>query len=102
MSNETQKICYSFDEPDVLSELLLMILCLLLPSQEVHPNSPAAQAGLIPHSDYILGSDAMMSTDDDFYTLIENNNHKQLRLYVYNSEMDSCREVRWSCESHVI
>lgn len=60
---------------------------------EVHPNSPAALAGLVPHSDYILGSDTMMSTDDDFYTLIENNDHKQLRLYVYNSEMDSCREV---------
>ena len=64
-----------------------------LSSQEVHPNSPAALAGLVPHSDYILGSDTMMSTDDDFYTLIENNDHKQLRLYVYNSEMDSCREV---------
>ena len=57
-----------------------------------HPNSPAAQAGLIPHTDYILGSDTMVG-DDDLYTLIENNNHKELKLFVYNSESDACREV---------
>ena len=60
--------------------------------QEIHPNSPAAQAGLIPHTDYILGSDTMVG-DDDLYTLIENNNHKELKLFVYNSESDACREV---------
>jgi len=61
--------------------------------QEVHPNSPAAQAGLIPHTDYILGSDAM-ATDDDLYTLVETHNHQSLKLYVYNAETDACREVR--------
>ena len=61
--------------------------------QEIHPNSPAAQAGLIPHTDYILGSDMMVSGDDDLYSLVENNNHKEIKLYVYNSEMDRCREV---------
>ena len=60
--------------------------------QEVHPNSPAAQAGLLPHTDYILGSDAMTG-DDDLFTLIENNNNRQLKLFVYNSDQDSCREV---------
>ncbi|KAL5489568.1 hypothetical protein EMCRGX_G018677 [Ephydatia muelleri] len=59
---------------------------------EVHPNSPAAQAGLLPHTDYILGSDAMTG-DDDLFSFIENNNNKQLKLFVYNSEQDSCREV---------
>ena len=63
-------------------------------SQEVHPNSPAAQAGLLPHTDYILGSDAMTG-DDDLFSFIENNNNKQLKLFVYNSEQDSCREVMW-------
>eukprot|EP00731_Ephydatia_muelleri_P020166 Em0012g991a len=58
---------------------------------EVHPNSPAAQAGLLPHTDYILGSDAMTG-DDDLFSFIENNNNKQLKLFVYNSEQDSCRE----------
>lgn len=66
-------------------------------SQEVHPNSPAAQAGLIPHTDYILGSDAMVG-DDDLYSLIENNNHKEIRLFVYNSDSDACREVGGPCE----
>ena len=62
--------------------------------QEIHPNSPAAQAGLIPHTDYILGSDMMASSDDDLYTLIESNNHKEIKLFVYNSDQDTCREVR--------
>ena len=64
----------------------------VLPLQEIHPNSPAAQAGLIPHTDYILGSDTMVG-DDDLYTLIENNNHKELKLFVFNSDSDVCREV---------
>lgn len=64
----------------------------VLPLQEIHPNSPAAQAGLIPHTDYILGSDTMVG-DDDLYTLIENNNHKELKLFVFNSDSDTCREV---------
>ena len=65
--------------------------------QEVHPNSPAAQAGLIPHADYVLGSDSMVGGDDDFYSMVESNNHKQIKLYVYNSESDSSREV---CSLH--
>lgn len=60
---------------------------------EVHPNSPAAQAGLIPNTDYVVGSDSMVGGEDDFYSMIELNNHKQTRLYVYNSESDGCREV---------
>lgn len=66
-----------------------------VPTQEVHPNSPAAQAGLNPHSDYILGSD-IMTGEDDLFTLIENNNNKQIRLFVYNAETDACREVSQS------
>ena len=34
-----------------------------------------------------------MVGDDDLYTLIENNNHKELKLFVYNSDSDACREV---------
>ena len=62
-------------------------------TQEVHPNSPAAQAGLIPHTDYVVGSDSLVGTEDDFYSMIETNNQKQIKLYVYNSDSDSCREV---------
>ena len=70
----------------------MIAISLLFNAQEVHPNSPAAQAGLKPHSDYILGSDAMTGEDDLFH-LIENNDNKQIRLFVYNSETDICREV---------
>ncbi|CAO3649258.1 unnamed protein product [Mucor hiemalis] len=50
-------------------------------------------AGLIPLSDYIIGSPHMtLRNEDDFYTLVEEYLGKQLRLYLYNSEWDSCRE----------
>ena len=63
------------------------------PPQEIHPNSPAAQAGLIPHSDYILGSEIMTSGDDDLYSLIESHDHQEIKLYVYNADTGNCREV---------
>ena len=58
----------------------------------MHPNSPASDAGLCAHRDYIVGSDMMMN-EDDFYSLVENSNHKELKLYVYNVDSDTCREV---------
>ena len=39
-----------------------------------------------------------MVGDDDLYSLIENNNHKEIRLFVYNSDSDACREVGGPCE----
>ncbi|KAG5449533.1 Golgi reassembly-stacking protein 2 [Clonorchis sinensis] len=61
---------------------------------EVEPNSPAQQAGLIPHSDYIIGADSVLNERDDFFNLIESAEGQQVRLYVYNTKSDSCREVR--------
>ena len=49
-------------------------------------------AGLLPHTDYILGSE-QMAGDDDLYSLIESSLHKQVRLYVYNCNTEQCREV---------
>ena len=66
---------------------------LLVYQQEIHPNSPAAQAGLIPHTDYILGSEMMTAGDDDLYSLIESHDHQEIKLYVYNADTESCREV---------
>ncbi|KAI9305436.1 GRASP55/65 PDZ-like domain-containing protein [Cunninghamella echinulata] len=61
---------------------------------DVSSNSPAEMAGIIPHTDYIIGSpQAVLKGDDDFYNLVEDNLGKPLRLYVYNTEWDSCREV---------
>ena len=32
-------------------------------------------------------------SEDDFYSLVENSNHKELKLYIYNVDSDMCREV---------
>ncbi|KAM3854083.1 Golgi reassembly-stacking protein 2 [Vipera latastei] len=60
---------------------------------EVEPNSPAALAGLRPHSDYIIGADTVMNESEDFFSLIETHESKPLKLYVYNTDTDNCREV---------
>ncbi|KAI7865606.1 GRASP55/65 PDZ-like domain-containing protein, partial [Spinellus fusiger] len=57
-------------------------------------NSPAEMAGIIPHSDYIIGSPhTVLKSEDDFYQLVEGYSGKPLRLYLYNTQWDSCREV---------
>lgn len=60
---------------------------------DVEPSSPAALAGLCPYTDYIVGSDQILQESEDFFTLIESHEGKPLKLMVYNSESDSCREV---------
>uniref|UniRef100_A0A8C6X0S1 Golgi reassembly stacking protein 2 n=1 Tax=Naja naja TaxID=35670 RepID=A0A8C6X0S1_NAJNA len=60
---------------------------------EVEPNSPAAIAGLRPHSDYIIGADTVMNESEDLFSLIETHESKPLKLYVYNTDTDNCREV---------
>lgn len=60
---------------------------------EVEPNSPAALAGLRPHTDYIIGADTVMNESEDLFSLIETHEQKPLKLYVYNTDTDSCREV---------
>lgn len=98
-------------------------------SQEVEPNSPAALAGLRPHTDYIIGADTVMNEvgdsrrdvrtrrsrmlcrdwgppvvttasffppplqSEDLFSLIESHEGKGLKLYVYNTDTDNCREV---------
>ncbi|XP_028991619.1 Golgi reassembly-stacking protein 2 [Betta splendens] len=60
---------------------------------EVEPNSPAALAGLRANTDYIIGADISMSENDDLCSLIEAHDGKELKLYVYNTDTDNCREV---------
>ncbi|XP_044149248.1 Golgi reassembly-stacking protein 1 [Bufo gargarizans] len=60
---------------------------------DVEPNSPAALAGLQAYTDYIVGSDQILQESEDFYALIESHEGKPLKLLVYNTETDSCREV---------
>eukprot|EP00062_Callorhinchus_milii_P022023 gi/632979369/ref/XP_007906430.1/ PREDICTED: Golgi reassembly-stacking protein 1 [Callorhinchus milii] len=59
----------------------------------IEPNSPADLAGLTPHTDYIVGADQVMQESEDFYNLIELYEGKPLKLLVYNSELDKCREI---------
>nr|XP_020755377.1 Golgi reassembly-stacking protein 1 isoform X5 [Odocoileus virginianus texanus] len=60
---------------------------------DVEPSSPAALAGLRPYTDYVVGSDQILHESEDFFSLIESHEGKPLKLMVYNSESDSCREV---------
>uniref|UniRef100_A0A668TEL1 PDZ GRASP-type domain-containing protein n=1 Tax=Oreochromis aureus TaxID=47969 RepID=A0A668TEL1_OREAU len=60
---------------------------------EVEPNSPASLADLRPHADYIIGADTAMTESEDLFSLIETHEGKELKLYVYNTDADNCREV---------
>lgn len=56
--------------------------------------SPAYLAGLLPHSDYILGSPAgILRGESAFGELVEDHLNRSLVLWVYNSEFDVVREV---------
>ncbi|XP_034041813.1 Golgi reassembly-stacking protein 2-like [Thalassophryne amazonica] len=60
---------------------------------EVEPNSPAALAGLRSHTDYIIGADTVMSENEDLFSIISTYEGKELKLFVYSTETDCCREV---------
>ncbi|XP_023339414.1 Golgi reassembly-stacking protein 2-like [Eurytemora carolleeae] len=60
---------------------------------EVHPKSPAESAGLRSFSDYIIGADSILHESEDLFSLIEAHEGRPLKLYVYNTETDHCREV---------
>ncbi|KAF5282826.1 hypothetical protein FQR65_LT02824 [Abscondita terminalis] len=60
---------------------------------EVHPSSPAEIAGLRSFSDYIISADSVLHENEDLFALIEAHEARSLKLYVYNSTDDCCREV---------
>ncbi|KAI4464603.1 golgi reassembly stacking protein grasp [Holotrichia oblita] len=60
---------------------------------EVHPGSPAELAGLCSFTDYIISADSVLQENDDLFALIEAHEARNLKLYVYNSVDDACREV---------
>ena len=58
------------------------------------PLSPAHVAGLLPHSDYILGSPSgTLRGESALGELVEDHLNRSLVLWVYNSEFDVVREV---------
>ncbi|XP_061661686.1 Golgi reassembly-stacking protein 1-like [Syngnathoides biaculeatus] len=60
---------------------------------DVEADSPAASAGLVPHVDFIVGADQLLQSTEDFFSLIEANEGKRLKLLVYNTKSERCREV---------
>uniref|UniRef100_A0A1A8CFU4 Golgi reassembly stacking protein 1 n=1 Tax=Nothobranchius kadleci TaxID=1051664 RepID=A0A1A8CFU4_NOTKA len=60
---------------------------------DVETSSPAALAGLQSYSDYIVGADQVLQDSEDFFSLIEAHEGKPLKLLVYSTATDSCREV---------
>uniref|UniRef100_A0A183IFV5 GRASP55_65 domain-containing protein n=1 Tax=Soboliphyme baturini TaxID=241478 RepID=A0A183IFV5_9BILA len=59
----------------------------------VQPNSPAFISGLQPEIDYILGAESVLNEVDDLFSLIQANEGKSIKLYVYNINSDTVREV---------
>ncbi|EER23912.1 hypothetical protein D8B26_002069 [Coccidioides posadasii str. Silveira] len=58
------------------------------------PLSPAYLAGLLPHSDYILGTPSgTLRGEAALGELVEDHLNRSLTLWVYNSEFDVVREV---------
>jgi len=61
---------------------------------EVHQKSPAHQAGLVSHKDYMLGTPELIFREvDELVELVSRNINKEVMMYVYNSDMDEIREV---------
>ncbi|KAF4628910.1 hypothetical protein G7Y89_g9241 [Cudoniella acicularis] len=61
---------------------------------DVPMNSPADLAGLLPYSDYILGTpEGVLHGESGLGELVEDHIGRPLRLYVYNNEYDVTREV---------
>ena len=64
---------------------------------DVMPNSPADVAGLLPYSDYVIGSpddsNSLLRSDAGLGALVEQFVERALRLYVYNHEYDVTRIV---------
>jgi hypothetical protein len=60
----------------------------------VPASSPADIAGLLPYSDYILGTpEGVLHGESGLGELVEDHIGRPLRLYVYNNEYDVTREV---------
>lgn len=61
---------------------------------DVTANSPADKAGLLPYSDYVIGSPAgVMRGESGLPELIEHHIDRPLPLYIYNHESDVTRPL---------
>lgn len=61
---------------------------------EVFTGSPAAQAGLIPNKDFLLGTTEVMFRDmDELGEIVNICLGRKIQIYVYNTDTESIREV---------
>ena len=61
---------------------------------DVPSSSPADLAGLLPYSDYILGTpEGVLHGEAGLGELVEDHIGRPMRLYVYNNEYDVTREI---------
>ncbi|KAL1303315.1 hypothetical protein AAFC00_006719 [Neodothiora populina] len=68
---------------------------------DVIPNSPADVAGLLPYSDYVIGSpEGLMRGENGLGEIIEDFMNRPLRLYVYNHEYDVTRMITITPHRH--
>eukprot|EP00435_Cladocopium_sp_Y103_P020161 s1760_g4.t3 len=60
----------------------------------IFPNSPAEAAGLVPNKDFLLGTTEVMFRDmDELAEVVNLYMEKELKVYVYNLDSESIREV---------
>lgn len=61
---------------------------------DIQSGSPADLAGLLPYSDYIIGTpEGIVRSESGLGELVEDHLDRRLRLYVYNHEYDVTREL---------
>ncbi|BGP58483.1 hypothetical protein JCM8202v2_006152 [Rhodotorula sphaerocarpa] len=61
---------------------------------DILEGSPAQNAGLVPHGDWIIGyAGGVLRGEGDFYDVVEAHEDMPLRLFVYNSDYDVTREA---------
>lgn len=61
---------------------------------EVFPKSPAQEAQLVPNKDYLLGTTEVLFRDmDELAEIVNLSMGHTIRIYVYNSDSESIREV---------
>ncbi|KAK3836753.1 MAG: GRASP55/65 PDZ-like domain-containing protein [Linnemannia gamsii] len=72
---------------DTISDVVWHIL-------DVAPGSPAMEAGLCAHADYVIGTPlGIMRGERDLYDLVEDYITDELALHVYNANTNEVREV---------
>lgn len=60
------------------------------------PGSPAIEAGLCAHADYVIGTPlGIMRGEQDLYDLVEDYIADELPLHVYNANTNEVREVQY-------